>query len=484
MFYQSNEQGPRRVFREPPNYAPNQVVITTVPEAENRDLPHSLNVAAGTVAASTSFGDASIDGVLYRMGLRASSFSRVFVPRADAPSLAAMRSDRATLATTPISADYQADEESLGFSRTFKINFETDVNVPQVCQELATSTAVRTARPNYISRIYASPNDEFYGQQWGLQTIQAEAGWEIETGHSDLIIAIVDSGVDLSHEDLKDKIVLPQAKISDFVDYQGFPNLGWRYTPLGDYRDRDFEPDDENGHGTHCAGIAAAISNNNFGVAGVCQGGRILPVRVMFTVRDNLERYETGIGFDTDIMPGIKFAVDEGAHVINLSLGGSNGDAYQDVLQYARDKNVCVVAATGNENSSYPPTPSYPAADRNTLAVGAVDPALNRAWFSNYGQGYSPFVMAPGVNIRSTYKDNGYADLQGTSMATPFVTGLVGLIVSLGLRSGKQLSVDDIYTIVRETATPLGTGKGDLFYGEGLINIPAALQAAKKKLGC
>jgi subtilisin family serine protease len=204
----------------------------------------------------------------------------------------------------------------------------------------------------------------------------------------------------------------------------------------------------------------------------------------MFTVRDNLERYETGIGFDTDIMPGIKFAVDEGAHVINLSLGGSNGDAYQDVLQYARDKNVCVVAATGNENSSYPPTPSYPAADRNTLAVGAVDPALNRAWFSNYGQGYSPFVMAPGVNIRSTYKDNGYADLQGTSMATPFVTGLVGLIVSLGLRSGKQLSVDDIYTIVRETATPLGTGKGDLFYGEGLINIPAALQAAKKKLGC
>lgn len=482
MFYQSNEQGPRPVRREPPNYAPNQIVMTTVPEAANRELPHRLNVAAGTAAASTSYGDASIDGILYRMGVRARSFSRVFVPRTAVPSLTSMRRGRSASVTTAISADYQSDEDALGFSRTFKISFETDVNVSQICQELATSTAVSTARPNYISKIYASPNDEFYGQQWGLQAIDAEAGWDIETGHPDVIIAIVDSGVNLNHEDLKDKILLPESKISDLVDYQGFPRLGWRYTPIGDYQHRDFEPDDDNGHGSHCAGIAAAVSNNNLGVSGVCQGGKILPVRVMFSVRDNWARYETGIGFDTDIMPGIKFAVDEGAHVINLSLGGSNGNAYQSVLQYARDNNVCVVAATGNENTSYPPTASYPAADPNALAVGAVDPALNRASFSNYGQGYAPFVMAPGVDIRSTYKNNGYADLNGTSMATPFVAGLAGLIVSLGLRNGKQLSVDDIYTIIRETATPLGTGKGDRFYGEGLINIPAALQATKEKL--
>ena len=190
-------------------------------------------------------------------------------------------------------------------------------------------------------------------------------------------------------------------------------------------------------------------------------------------------------------MPGIKFAVDQGAHVINLSLGvldrrrtGEPADNYRPVLQYARDHNVCVIAATGNENTSYPPTPSYPAADPNTLAVGAVDSALNRASFSNYGSGYAPFVMAPGVDIASTYKDNGYRYLNGTSMATPFVTGLVGLIVSLALRSGKQLSVEDIYTIIRETATPLGSGKGDRFYGEGLINVPAALEAARQKLGC
>jgi subtilisin family serine protease len=109
---------------------------------------------------------------------------------------------------------------------------------------------------------------------------------------------------------------------------------------------------------------------------------------------------------------------------------------------------------------------------------------LNRASFSNYGSAYYKFVMAPGVEIASTYKDNSYIYLQGTSMATPFVTGLVGLIVSLALRSGQQLSVDDIYKIIRQTATPLGSGKGNVFNGEGLINVPAALEAAKKKLSC
>ncbi len=477
MFYPRNEQGSRRVLKEPPNYAPNQVVITTVPEAANRELPHSLNVAAGASAAR-SYGDTSIDGILYRMRLSTRSISRVFVPRNAAPALAELRRHRATLAATAISADYQADEDASGLSRTFKINFETNVNVPQVCQELATSTAVSTARPNYISRIYASPNDEFYGQQWGLQAIEAEAGWEIETGHADVIIAIVDSGVDLNHEDLKDKIIPGM----DFIDYQGAPSIGWRYTPIGDYINRDFEADDDNGHGSFCAGIAAAATDNELGIAGVCRGGKILPVRVMFQVRDNFFGYETSIGFDTDIMPGIKFAVDSGAHIINLSLGGSNGDAYQPILRYAHDRNVCVVAAVGGSNTSYPPTASYPAADPNTLAVGAVDSALNRASFSDYGQGYAPFVMAPGVDITSTYKDNGYVSWSGTSGTASFVSGLAGLIVSLGLRSGKQLSVEEIYTIIRETATPLGSGKGDRFYGEGLINVPAALKAAKERL--
>ncbi len=475
MFRSSNNQGSRRLFRKQPNYAPNQVVITTIPQARNDTLPQSLNVAAGATPAN-SFGDTSIDGILYRMGLRARSISRVFVPRTAASSLTNL--SRATLASTPISADYQSDEDTSGLSRTYKIVLETNVSVPHVCHELEQSSAISKVRPNYISEIYATPSDEFYGFQWGLQAINAEAGWDIETGHPDVVIAIVDSGIDLNHDDLKDKLVSGE----DFVDYPGGPDI--RYTPLGDYQTRDTDPDDEDGHGTHCAGISASASNNERGVAGVCWGGKILPVRVMFRVFDRFEDRETSVGLGTDITAGIKFAVDSGAHVINLSLGGGDGEEYEPILQYAHDRNVCVIAATGNENSSFPPTPSYPAADPNALAVGAVDPSLNRANFSNYGQGYAPFVMAPGVQIASTYRENDYVYLDGTSMATPFVTGLVGLMVSLALRSGSQLSVDEIYRIIRETATPLGSGKGDRFYGEGLINIPAALQAAQEALAC
>ena len=477
MFRPNNQPGPKRILREPPRYAPNQVVITTVPQARNDDLPHFLNVAAGS-NTSSSFGDSSIDSVFYRMGLRARSISRVFVPRVATSVLAASGTNLAGMAAATIPANYESDEDSIGLSRTYKIDFETDVNVPQTCQELETSSAISRASANWLSEIYARPSDEFYGFQWGLQAISAEAGWDIETGHSDVIIAIVDSGVDLRHEDLEGKL-LPGR---DFVDAPS--DLGPRFTPLGDYQTRDFDPNDEDGHGSHCAGISAAITNGGTGVAGVCWGGKILPVRVMFRVRDNFNGSETSVGLGTDISAGIKYAVDSGAHVINLSLGGYGEDSYASVLQYARDRNVCVVAATGNDDRNNPPNPSYPAANPNTLAVGAIDESQNKASFSNYGTGYAPFVMAPGVRIASTYRDNGYVYLDGTSMATPFVAGLAGLIVSLGLRSNKPFTVDDVFEIIRESATPLGSGKGDPFFGEGLINVFEALTAARQRLQC
>ena len=111
-----------------------------------------------------------------------------------------------------------------------------------------------------------------------------------------------------------------------------------------------------------------------------------------------------------------------------------------------------------------------------------MDQGLSRAWFSNYGAAYNDFVMAPGVQIASTYKENAYVYLQGTSMATPFATGLAGLIVSRALRSGRQFSADDVYAIIRESASSLGSGKGDPFFGQGLINVEAALKLANERL--
>jgi subtilisin family serine protease len=196
----------------------------------------------------------------------------------------------------------------------------------------------------------------------------------------------------------------------------------------------------------------------------------------MFRVFDNYTQSETSVGTDIDIDAGIKYAVDAGANVINLSLGGES-PSHEAVLQYAKDQNVCVLAATGNENSS---SPSYPGSNPNVLAVGAIDTGFNRASFSNWGPNFNLFVMAPGVQIASTFKENGYVYLQGTSMATPFVSGLAALILSLAKRNGKSLTADDVYRIIRESATPMGSGKGDIFFGEGLVNAQAALAKTKE----
>jgi subtilisin family serine protease len=154
-----------------------------------------------------------------------------------------------------------------------------------------------------------------------------------------------------------------------------------------------------------------------------------------------------------------------------LSLGGDE-PSHEAVIQYAYDQDVCVIAATGNDYSS---DPHYPGANGNVLAVGALEPNLTRAEFSNHGPAFNKFVMAPGVDIASTYKGNDYVYLQGTSMAAPFVTGLSALLLSYAKRNGKSLKPDEVFRIIRETATPLGTGKGDFFCGEGLVNAKAAL---------
>lgn len=451
---------------------PNEIIITSIAAARNDDLPHYLNVAAGIAAPVSGYGEPSIDGILQNSGVRASSVARLYVPAAVSAEL---KTSGRPLSKTQISAAYADRELSSSLSRTYRVVLETPANTEQLCRELCRrSKAIENARPNYIVESQRVPNDELYGFQWGLPAINAETAWDIEAGHPDVRVAIVDSGVDLDHDDLVAKL----ADGSDFVDYPYGPD--GRYTPLGDFKNRDNFPDDEDGHGTHCAGVAAGGSDNSRGTAGVCWAGKIVPVRVMFRVHDRWQNVETSVGTTADIDAGIKFAVDAGAHVINLSLGGPE-KTHQEVIQYAVDSGVAVFAATGNENTR---DPSWPASDPNVLAVGAVNSGLGRAEFSNYGPAYNDFVVAPGVRIASTYRDNSYVYLQGTSMATPFVTGLGALIASLGLRAGKRLSPATIYEVIRKTAMPLGTGKGDLFVGQGLIDAKAALVEAQRRLNC
>ena len=292
---------------------------------------------------------------------------------------------------------------------------------------------VEFAEPNYlIHAMPTTPDDVYFDSQWALSRIQAPAAWDITTGSSDVIVAILDTGVDLNHPDLDDKIVSGYDFISD-----------------------DPIPQDDHGHGTHVAGIAAAETNNGIGVAGISWGARIMPVKVLDAA---------GTGTNSDAANGIVWAVDHGAEVINMSFGGPGFSfTLRDAVDYAWDRGAVLVAAAGNESSS---SPSYPAAYTHVMGVSATDQSDNRAPFSNYGSYIS--VAAPGVSIRSTVP-GGYQAWSGTSMACPHVAGLAALLFSEGLSNAA------VRQAIEQSADDLGPPGWDQVYGYGRINAYRAL---------
>jgi thermitase len=348
----------------------------------------------------------------------------------------------------------------------------SDVQLVRVAagRELAIAAALNAepdvlyAEPNYIYQAFdLIPDDPGYYDQWAHGAIQSAKAWEIATGN-DIIIAIIDTGVDMSHPDLAGKLVAGY----DFVA-------------------RDNSPNDENGHGTHVAGIAAAITNNGVGVAGMSWGARIMPVRVL--------DYR-GYGYNTDITEGIYWAYQNGARIINLSLGGKDfSQTMQDAVNAAHAAGSLVVAAMGNcrtQNTACPvanPT-QYPAAYANVMAVAATNSGDNYAYYSQYGAHSD--IAAPGGAMGSYHDPNGiystmptygvymttaygyynnYDYVQGTSQATPYVSGLAALIWSLNA----TLSNNEVQNLIEQTADDLGALGKDQNYGWGRINAYAAL---------
>jgi subtilisin family serine protease len=301
---------------------------------------------------------------------------------------------------------------------------------------------VEFAEPNFLLLPNRLPNDPLYKKyQWNLPIIQADRAWDISQGQPGVIVAIVDTGVDMTHEEFKNKLV---------------PG----YNVLMD-NDR---PMDDNGHGTHVAGIISANTNNTVGVAGISWNNRIMPVKAIGA---------EGTGSSFDIAKGVKWATDHGARVINMSVGNYHPSAVlEDAIRYAYSKGVVLVAASGNDNTDQP---SYPASYPEVLSIAAVDDQQNRATFSNYGNDVD--VSAPGVEIASTYIYNEYAALSGTSMACPHVAGLAGLVLSVN----PNLTNTDVMSIIQQSATDLGAPGKDPYYGSGLINVNNALQMAAAK---
>jgi subtilisin family serine protease len=306
-------------------------------------------------------------------------------------------------------------------------------------------------------------NDPLFPRQWGLDQINAPEAWARGAIGAGTVIAIVDTGVDLNHPDLKSKLV----QGTDFV-------AGKRDCPPG--------PQDENGHGTHVAGIAAAVTGNGIGVAGTAPDARIMPVRVLD---------ETGSGSSEDVAAGIRFAADHGADVVNLSLGELPvvsqitplNQEIADAIEHAWSKGSLVVAAAGNETF---PLCDSPAFEHHAVCVGATDSRGLPSYYSNFPNNQDMVgVRAPG-GVGSVFCEDdediwstmwpgsdydcgdivGYDTLAGSSMATPFVSGLAALLAGQGL-TNEQI-------VQRLETTSSNHGSYDPVYGWGIVDADAA----------
>ncbi len=297
-----------------------------------------------------------------------------------------------------------------------------------------------------------TPDDPNWSSQWGLQAIGMETAWDYNLGgNPDVTVAILDTGVDW------------------FID--DFSSTIFDYANAWDFVDNDNTPYDENGHGTHVAGTVAQSTNNGTGSAGIAFNTTILPIRVLD---------EDGVGTYDDITAGIYHAINAGADIINLSLGGVyDSPALRAACNAAYAAGVFVVAAAGNDYPVYS-FPSYPGMYSSTTVVSAVDQYGNSSYFSQGAFDESGYgISAPGEYILQTI-EGGDVYGSGTSMATPHVTGVAALILSEALDLGLDIptgstKVDWLRSILFDTAQDVYSPGDDFWTGYGMVDAGAAL---------
>ena len=306
----------------------------------------------------------------------------------------------------------------------------------KVFRESSGLREVKYVEENKLVRALYVPNDTYWSDQYGPRSINADDAWDYEKGNKSVKIAIVDTGIQYGHSDL----------VANYVS----GGYDW-------VNNDDYPYDAVHGHGTHCAGIAAAVMDNAIGIAGIAQVS-LMSEKVL---------NETGWGTTWNVAQGITHAANNSADVISLSLGGdSPSSILENACQYAWDAGCVLVGAAGNAGTY---GAVYPAKYDTVICVGATDDDDTRWSGSNYGPEME--LVAPGVNVFSTYPTNNYAWSTGTSMSTPHVAGVAALIKS----RYPEVSNEELRERMRNTAKDLGEEGKDDYYGHGLVDAYAAL---------
>jgi subtilisin family serine protease len=446
------------VFHGDDNIIQGEVLVTLSPAAADSMTESIPLLPVGPAGSSSrSLGVDDLDSVLVDLG--AYDIARL------APSRTGIAEPGAVFGASGL-----LEEEDIELSRSFRIRIASDTDVVEAAARIAEVSTVENAEPNRWREATIVPNDPQFPNQWGLSKINAPAAWDRTTGSPSVIVAVIDSGCDLDHPELA-PLLVPGFDMVD-LGPAPVPQTGWRFE--GDFAGRDPIPEDEVGHGTHVSGTIACLSNNAASVAGVNWQTKIMPIKALTRMVRISDGRVTGVGSSADIAAAIRHAADNGAHVINMSLGSNSPTQVESsAVAFAISKGLVVVAAMGNDGTN---NQSFPAAYSGVVSVGAIDSADHRASFSQTGPHID--VAAPGVGILSTYLAGGTATLNGTSMATPHVSGVAALIKA----AKPTVTGTEIADILRSTARPLRDAPGDPVpndqYGHGCLDAKAAVDKA------
>ncbi|MBK8946463.1 MAG: S8 family serine peptidase [Ignavibacteriae bacterium] len=365
------------------------------------------------------------------------------------------------------------------FDRIFTINIPSDQE--SILLELKSNSEIEYIQKSVNYKIDLAPIDSLYDEQWGLQNINAEKSWDLIPQNSEtIILALIDTGIDYLHPDLKNQIFRNQGELGidkngnnksnngidddengfvddfsgwDFVNKTEIYNSEINY----DFTNWDNDPIDEHGHGTNIAGIIGA-EHNEIGIAGINPKIKILNLRAFD---------KNGNGEEDDAASAIIYAVNMGAKIINMSWGDSEySQVLKDVLDFAYSNGVILVGSSGNSGSNLP---HYPSSFSNVISVGAIQKDKTIASFSNYGSTID--LVAPGSQVITTNLNNSYKSVSGTSISTPFVSAAISIILSFN-----NFNNEEIKQIIKTTCNDLGEAGWDDKFGAGNLDLEKALK--------